>query len=208
MQLNSRRVFFGAFVVLLGGLSGCHTLVSPPREVKTPTTVWLIEHYGDHHAMLMPPVESGRAGERDWVLLTFGDERVYARNGLALHHQAWALFVPTPGVMGRQDVRWDGQDQAAVVARMHERFVRMRPIVVERHAAAKFRIRADKLFAHEADLAVYNPRNGLVFVSHPTRYGIWHTCNHQVAAWLDELGCDVGLAHAQGRFRVETTPGE
>ena len=69
----------------------------------------------------------------------------------------------------------------------------------------KLRVRADKWFLmHEAEQE-YNPLNGLTFVPYDRAYALWHTCNHQVADWLRDLGCTVGIAHAQGRFLILPT---
>lgn len=180
-------------------LGGCTTVVTPPATVSEPATVYLA-HYEQYHTSLVIPTGSSA------VEYTYGDWDLFAR----ARRNPWTIFVgmtfPTQGALGRREVGFDGNDTTALQRRL--------AITDDCRNISVFSVEQEKLDALLAALEtayesaraseVYNPGFQLTFVESPHPYAIWHTCNHALATWLEELDCSVRGVGGITWFEVET----
>ena len=65
------------------------------------------------------------------------------------------------------------------------------PVTVSRERAEALRRRLEERFERHLSTKVTNEVHQLTFVKDDDTYICWHNCNHAVAAWLEELGCEV-----------------
>lgn len=166
--------------IVLLGVIGCATIVTPPRDVQDPATVYLVD-YGRHSSLVLPH------DENSMIEYAFGEWRWFALNDTGLLAACRALCWASTGTLGRRLI--STVDSAKFEAWFPG--VILFDIQVEREAAnAMARLLNDRWLNHEAD-AVYNADYDFHFVPVPQRYHVFRNCNPVVAGWLRDLDCRV-----------------
>lgn len=167
------------------------TTVRPPAVADAPALVAVID-YGDHSSLVLP-------ADGHSVEFSFGDWNYYALN----KQDAWtgvaAVTWPTPGTLGRRDL--PGPHDPARL----ERLVRCEQVLavpVSRDRAARLLAKLEERFQAGGATALWNPTYGLTFVQDPESYVSCNNCNHAVASWLRELGCEVRHAAGFSDFKL------
>jgi hypothetical protein len=169
-----------ALILVLACVAGCAITVRPPAGPTDPVVVVLID-YG-HHSTLILPVPGG-----EWVEYAYGEWDYFALNKTDLCTGMIALCCPNQGALGRRvHPKTDVRDLMDGV-RAEERF----GLAVSRERAEALRLRLEERFERRIDTKVANAAHQLTFVKDDDTYICWHNCNHAVAAWLEELGCEV-----------------
>ncbi len=157
-------------------LVGCATTIvapcgSPPRQ-----TVYVLDH-GRTSSLALPDEAGG------FVRYVYGDWRWYALNETTVAVGIAALLWPTQGALGR----------AASPSRFTAdgAYERLHVLEVEAQRLRALRQRLDALYSANAHSRVHNALYDLDFVPYPRPYSALHNSNHVIAAWLEELGCEV-----------------
>jgi hypothetical protein len=173
-------------------VAGCSITVRPPAAPADPIVVVLID-YG-HHSTVILPVPGG-----EWVEYAYGEWDYFALNKTDLCTGMIALCCPNQGALGRRvHPRMEVGDLLDGV-RAEERF----PVTVSRERAEALRRRLEDRFQRRIDTQVYSAVHRLKFVKDDDTYICWHNCNHAVAEWLEELGCEVSGWACFSEFCVE-----
>lgn len=184
----------GVLVLLLVSPLACTTTVLPPAAPLDPVPVFIVD-YGLTSVLVVPRNEG-------LLAYAYGDWQYYALANNNAFRGVAALAWPTQGALGRgplkgpatpeailEQVRGRGADDVLVVR-------------VERSGVRRLVERIETAYDAQRATEVTNADYGMSFVHHPRRYTWFWNSNHQSAAWLEELGCDVrGLAFAS-RWRI------
>jgi hypothetical protein len=173
----------------------CTTTIVPPPAPDDAVAVFLID-YGMTSALVLP---------HDGALsaYAYGDWQYYALRNNHAGRGIAALVWPTQGALGRGRL----QDPATANAILEQLRGRGAEELLEIHVAAaaveRLRQRLDAQYEEHQTTEVENADYGMSFVHHPQRYTWFWNSNHQTAAWLRELGCDVRGPAFASRWRVE-----
>jgi hypothetical protein len=182
----------GAAVVLVG----CSMRLQPP-EVATlapgqRARVVILDH--GIHAGLVLPLEDGSARE-----YAFGEWEYFALGETGLWQTLGAVLVPSRGAISRRDIPGGARLDPLGLAG---------PYVVDATYtlvvdAAKARALVGAIEAERAQRAAeVLTRDDTTFVPTDRRYSASHTCNHQLAKWLEALGVQVSGSRMWARFEV------
>lgn len=179
--------------LLLAAASGCTMVVRPPADAREPTTVFIADY--QLHASLLLPREDGTLAE-----YAYGQWDWFALNREGLLDALRIVTFPSRGTLGRRTLT-GAEDSEALRARMGVEAVHA--LTVERETSAALLKRLDDEYAAELATEVYNPQEQMTFVHCRRLYWTGWNCNHALAAWLEELGCEVGGCRAFADFRIE-----
>jgi hypothetical protein len=176
----------------LACLAGCATTIRPPGDPKDPVVVVLVD-YGKHSSLILP-AEGGS------VEYAYGSWDYFALNVDDVCTGITALCCSGQGTLGRRsfDVSADASSLRSRVW-CEELF----ELKVARAAAEALRAKLEKRYDLHLDTKVANSLNGLTFVKDDESYLCWNNCNHVVAAWLEDLGCEVSGCGCFADFRME-----
>jgi hypothetical protein len=181
-----------SLILVFACVAGCATTVRPPADPKDPVVVVLVD-YAHHSALILPDRDGG------WMEHAYGEWDYFALNKTGLCAGMIALCCPNQGTLGRRKhPKMDVRDLRDGV-RAEETFA----LTVARERAESLARRLDERFRGRSETQVFNPEHQLTFVKDDDAYICWHNCNHAVAAWLEELGCDVSGWACFSDFRVE-----
>lgn len=191
-------VAFCALLVVLLLPLGCVNRVIPPAVVHDPVEVYLVDH-GRTPSLILPRADGGMAR------YVYGDWQWYAHGRTNLFTGIGAVLLPTQGALGRELLHGPPSpdailDQVVVVVEQ------IYPLMVERSLAVALEAELDSIFVQNADTALENPDYALIFVHHPDRYTYFWNSNHQVAHWLQEIGCEVRGPAFNSRWSVQQQP--
>jgi hypothetical protein len=169
------------------------TTIIPPSQPEEPLLVYVVD-YG-YHSRLVLPDRQGRL-----VQYTYGDWQY-----LALQHQTVitaleALLRPTLGTLGRRYFADFFQLDQAVGRLDHQRLL---AVAVDKAQSEGLRSRLDAWFEDHLDTEVVHPSSGLHFVRVDQHYTAIHNSNHELVAWLRDLGCQVKGFVAWPNFQVK-----
>jgi Protein of unknown function (DUF2459) len=169
--------------LLLAGVGGCTTVISPPAEVAQPASVAVLDH-GRHTSLIV--------GTQDGAMIryAYGDWRWYALRQTGLAEASGAILGSSKAALGRR--RHPGPVTPEAVARQINVSVEHGIYLeVEADAAQALIERLDAIFRANFGALVVNQVYGLDFVPHPERYSLFHNSNSMVASWLKEMGVAV-----------------
>jgi len=205
-----------ALLVLVG--EGCTTTIIGPRvPADRAEMVYLID-YGRHSSLVFPPRPRMRVSFPDAIPLvslgvlevedsladhaveyTYGEWKWFAKNQNAWPDLVRTMLLPTQGTLGRRDL---GTSLTADTLPWPIVCQSAYPIEVDRDRLAALREKIDNRFAAHADTRLTNSQYLMDFVHDDAPYSLAHNCNHVVAQWLRELGCDVRGACVVASFRI------
>lgn len=190
----SRAIFAS---VLVPALAGCATTIVAPADPNDPVEVFVVDH--GRTASLVIPASSG--GLRRYA---YGEWRWYALRETG-PLRALALLWPQQGALGRAELH--GPQTLANVTTQLASAERIHPVRVERERVGAFGRRIEALYRSRLDTEVDTPATGLTFVHYPRRYTHFHNSNHELAAWLRELGCRTHGRPFHSSWRVAAPAG-
>lgn len=183
----------GLLIVLMACVpSGCGMTVYAPTDVKDPVSVFIADH-GIHSSLLLPRPDGSIAqfaySQWHWAALDQDD----------WYRSPFAVMIPNTGTLGWRD--FEGPcDFQCVCDRLnhlgrHPPMEAVYEIQVERALACKVLGELDHRWKSQSNGNVFNEKRGMTFVKDATLYSAAHTCNQEVAAWLEGMGCRVtGMA--------------
>jgi hypothetical protein len=164
-------------------LAGCGTTqVLPPPDPRDPVPVFVLDH-GRHTSLVLP------APDGSLRRYAYGDWRYYAERQTSIWQGLAALGWPTPGALGYQVLPGPATPES-VRDQVRVGIVELHLLYVERERVDHLHARLEAIIA-QAGQRLETPEVDLVFVSHPTSYHLGHNSNQMLAAWLEELGCQV-----------------
>lgn len=176
--------------------AGCAISIQPPRDVRDPANVFLVDY--QHHASLMLPNEDGGYSE-----FAYGEWHWFAENHETVLDALRIALLPGQGTLGRRP--WGAiQDAETLKAGMGVEAVYL--IRVESLRAAALLRRLNDDFARDPSGEIFNERESMAFVPHRDTYWLNWNCNSAVAAWLEFLECRIRGVRLFANFRVESQP--
>jgi hypothetical protein len=181
-------------VLLLASPLACTTTVVLPAAPLDPVPVFIVD-YGLTSVLVVP---------RDEGLLAYayGDWQYYALANNTLLRGLAALAWPTQGALGRGPLKGPATP-AAILRQVRGRGAEDVLVVqVERSSVSRLVRRIEAAYDAQRATEVTNVDYGMSFVRHPRRYTWFWNSNHQTAAWLEELGCDVRGPAFASRWRI------
>jgi hypothetical protein len=180
-------------------LAACTAVVRPPASPVDPVEAVLLDH-GRTSSLVVPD------GDGRLVRWAYGDWHWYALEQTTPARAVAALFWPTRGALGRQELAGP-PGPTTLREEVWAEIEAAHPIAVGRAEAAALAARLDELFRSGIDTVVVGEGSGLSFVHHPHPYTLLHSSNRRVAAWLRELGCDLRGPALLARWRLRRPPG-
>ncbi|MBX3359054.1 MAG: DUF2459 domain-containing protein [Phycisphaeraceae bacterium] len=186
----------GALVFLAVAAGGCATTVVPPKNPHDPVSVYIVD-YGKHSS-LMVPRDNDRVTEFAFSSWTWE----------ALKWNTWLnvfpiLTSPSQGTLCVKE--WPGP--------LNEMTIRMQTtadvvynVRVSKQDVDRLIAKLDEAYRKREDELIFHAPTGWVYVKSDTSYWSAHTCNTEVAVWLEELGCTVKGQQVYADFQV-TNPG-
>lgn len=175
-------------------LTGCAATLVPPDEVIEPTPVYVLDH-GRHNSLVLVLAEDRvmryALGEWHW----YADAETGFRRSLA------ALFLPTESALAR--IRLSGLPQPDCwVVQIGSEIRDVLSFVAESERVHALADRIDGYFEKPGVSPQYRQSLNLEFVPGPRPYTLFDNSNHQVAAWLRDLGFSVRGSVVFGQLRA------
>lgn len=173
--------------------------VRQPSRVEQETTIYLAE-FGMHGSLVFPLADGA-------VQFDYGDHAYYAQDDKAIWTGIRALALPDTGTLARRRICIPLPENLAEVTKLLQA-ERVFPLRVDVAKAAELRARLERRFLEHtqtrtspakwqfaAPEVVGQPRwlyyDCTQFIQDPTPYWCAHTCNQELASWLEELDCQV-----------------
>jgi hypothetical protein len=182
-------------ILCLVALGGCATRVTPPSAPENPGTIFLLDH-GRHTSLVVSTPEGSL------VRYAYGDWRYYAERQTGFGSAVAALLWSTPGALGRRAL--PGPPTAdAVREQVPLAIEALFEIEVERSRIELLRAALDAIVL-SAERQLETPETFLTFVPYPRDYNLRHNSNSMIAAWLEELGCEVSGIRVQANWHVDS----
>lgn len=155
--------------------------IIPPRDPVAPTTVYVLD-YGFHSRLVLPD-----RGAR-LIQYGYGDWQHFARQERNLITTLKALFIPTQGTLAREELI-----NSSTIQEIAEAQARITSLTIEvaNEKVVKLRNKLQDRFDRNIETKVEGNRTNVQFVKDDQDYTIFYNSNHQVADWLEELGCEV-----------------
>ncbi|MBL8879130.1 MAG: hypothetical protein JNG88_08425 [Phycisphaerales bacterium] len=182
-------------VALAAGCAGCGMRVTAPSCVGQPVRVILID-YGYHSSIVLSD-ESGKGRE-----FAFGEYAWFAENHDGPLDVCRIALLPGSGTLGIRDYPAPLSIADVSARTMFEAAYELN---VERERALLLRQQLDERYRAAmcgGRAAIYNPVVDLHFVRVERVYWWAHNCNHQLAEWLEALGCEVDGCRVLAEFRI------
>jgi hypothetical protein len=172
---------------------GCAVYVCPPEAPREPVTVYIVD-YGRHSSLVLPDTS-----ENTLVEYAYGDWDWFALGRNKWYDVFPTLFLPTRGTLGRRSLRMgpEFRDLRRLIwcERVHE-------IAVESRAARTLILGLHGEFERHRESLHFKSVYALDFVHSDRAFHVFHNCNHAVAEWLRDLGCEVRGVALYANFEV------
>ncbi|MEX2381472.1 MAG: hypothetical protein WD490_03745 [Opitutales bacterium] len=197
-----RRLFFYFPLFFLLLVTGVAILgfrpwtIHPPAELREPVTVTILD-YGRHSRLALP----GRPGEV--VEYSTGEWHYYALR----KRNPWRITVAMSGVSrGSLGRRFLPEPTAGRDFPDMTRALRSSQIQVEQEKVSALLEKFEKKWQENVGTRIHYSDSRMSFVDAGTRYHLFRNSNHQVAEWLEFLGCEIEGHPILSNFRVEESP--
>ena len=187
MRLRRRCwILLGLLLLALPALATCATHIEPPDRPADPATVYITD-YGRHAGLLLP------ASDGTLVEWTYGEWRWFALDESAWYRIFPAMLWPTRGTLGRRHLEPVDGDADLAAARLTERLTceYVHAVRVDAGRVDDLATQLEARYQIEIATQHYQEIFHLDFVQDAENYHLFHNCNHEVASWLAELGCEV-----------------
>lgn len=196
--------------------TGCTNVIIPPHDLQNPRMVYLLES-GRHSSLLLPDLDDDSA-EPSFTEYAYGDWQWFAHRNTGWYRVMPTLFWPTQGTIGRNtsplpEPIIPSPSQGGVFALVEEGhrlaivhhfgLDALYPIWVEAEHIEALHRRLDERYEDSAAASRFVPEYRLTFVPDSKPYTAFHNCNHEVLAWLRDLGCETRGTGMFSLFRVE-----
>ncbi|MBK1645411.1 hypothetical protein CKO25_12300 [Thiocapsa imhoffii] len=181
-------------------IAGCTAHIVPPPILQQMRTVYLLDH-GFHTSLVL------RTSDQQLVRWAYGDWSWYAEGDRRVRRVLPVLLRSTSGTLGRQAIGPSGGgDDLAWIQRQVPMPIRAIIVIpVEAVRVDQLQSRQEQRFAAGLDRGwIERPETGLVFVPDPAPYHWSRNSNHEVAVWLEALGCRVEGTPTFGAWRLAT----
>jgi hypothetical protein len=195
---GGRRLRQGLFLLglALGTVAvhtGCAWKVTPPPTPANPAVAFITD-YGRHSRLAL------QTDENTLVEYTFGDWRYYANDERSLWRGVVALVLPGEAGFGRRQIPFHPEEQG--VTRIAGA-VRSARIEVEGAKLDALLLQLDERWNRNRETSLFSDLAELHFVKDDASYHLFRNSNHQTAAWLRSLGCEVRGTPILSNFEVE-----
>ena len=185
-----RRLFTIAIFLLVGvvvivaatSFSGCTTSIISPADPADPVSVFVLD-YGRHSSLLLPDT-----GTQALVEYAYGDWNWFASDRSEWYDVFPTLFWPTRGALGQRRLYVESNAESVLRVFPCERVLK---VTVSAQKANDLSAELHSQFEQHSDTLRYQPLYDLSFVHSETAFHLFHNCNHILADWLRELGCEV-----------------
>lgn len=181
-----------AAALLLVFMVGCTNSISPPASPADPVRVYLLDH-GRHPSLLLP-TDDGKL-----VRYVYGEWKWYALSDTGFFQTFRALLWPTQGALGRKELQSSAEIE---LLRQRDPFENMFEITVPRERARRLLNALDERYNRNISTHHFNADYDLNFVHDPRSYYLLQNCNHIMAAWLRDLGCEVKGTTIYSNWRI------
>ncbi len=171
-----------AAVVAATALASCTTSIIPPADPPDPVSVFILD-YGRHSSLLLP-----EAGAQTLVEYAYGDWNWFALDRSKWYHVAPTLFWPTRGALGQRRLHVESDPEAILLVVGCEQVVE---VTVSAQKANDLSAELHSQFERHRETLRDQPLYDLRFVHSEMAFHLFHNCNHNLADWLRELGCEV-----------------
>ncbi|WP_242058191.1 MULTISPECIES: DUF2459 domain-containing protein [Nostoc] len=171
------------------------TTIVPPTAPVEAITIYVTD-YGWHSRLVLP--------SRNGILIqyAYGDWNYFALNQQDLINGLAALFLPTQGTLGRRTFSNTAQFEQ-IMERENASILSLK--VGQAHVTRLLKL-LDKRFNRHLETRIENSQTGLTFVQDNQDYTLLHNSNHELAAWLQDLDCQIHGLIIWANFRVKTKP--
>jgi hypothetical protein len=160
--------------------SGCTATITPPANVATPATVFLLRE-AMHTGIVLPPV----AGDDQYVEFGYGDWSWFALGNDAWYDAFATVLWPTTGALGRRTFGARTPDEL----RRRVTWAELHELTVERDRATALREQLQAAFDAGAAAARPRPELGWIFVPDARSYWWANNCADVAAHWFEDVGC-------------------
>ncbi|WP_416669276.1 DUF2459 domain-containing protein [Egbenema bharatensis] len=195
--MSSRNMWlFGLTVLMTIGLGWIllSPTIIPPAEVAAPVTVYVMNQ--DYHSRLVLPQDES------WVQYAYGDWQYFALYQQSVRTALQALLVPTQGAIGRRT--YDNiRDLQQATEFYNGSLV---SFIADNQNVAQLVEQLNSRFNQNIETVIVNPLNRMSFVQDERDYTLLHNSNHEVAEWLEALGCQVEGIVLWSGFQVQEPP--
>lgn len=165
--------------------------IVPPAEPVEAIAVYVTD-YGWHSRLVLP--------SRNGVLIqyAYGDWNYFALNQQDLIHGLAALFLPTQGTLARRTFINTAQFEQ-VMQQENASILSLK--VGQAHVTRLLKL-LDERFQRNLKTSIENLQTGLTFVQDNQEYTLLHNSNHEIATWLQDLGCQIHGLIIWANFQV------
>lgn len=177
--------------------TGCAGRVVEPAVLRSPATVYLLDH--GRHSSLVLPREEGVAryayGEWEW----------YAKDRRGVLAGMSAMLWPTRGALGRKvfpGVPITPFPSHVVPEGIEEVFT----LQAETALVRRLQRDLDNIFEEGREDLIHHPSYNLDFVPYPRAYWFGHQSNQVTAEWLRQLGFTVSGVVWLSEWRIGVPP--
>ena len=167
-------------VALFFAIAGCHSTITRPDVPDDPVTVFFLVD-GQHHGLILPD------GEGQFTEYGYGEWWWFANNMDSWYRAFPTVLWPTQGALGRRPIAV--ADERALRDRFH--WMDITAFDAERPRVEALRDRLAARYESRRDEEIFNSRYRFWFVPDDDSYWAWWNCTDAMAAWLEELGCEV-----------------
>ena len=171
------------------------TSIVPPTAPVEAITIYVTD-YGWHSRLVLP--------SRNGILIqyAYGDWNYFALNQQDLKDGLAALFLPTQGTLGRRTFSNTAQFEQ-IMQRENASILSLK--VGQAHVTRLLKL-LDERFNRHLETRIENSQTGLTFVQDNQDYTLLYNSNHELAAWLQDLDCQIHGLIIWANFRVKTNP--
>lgn len=167
-------------------LAGCSATAYCPSPSENARPAFLLTH-GRHTTLVLSD------GEGQLERFAYGDWRYYAQERDNVWTGVRALLWPTRAALARQEYEVaEPVTQQEVITAVSVAIGELHSLELEGNSVDELRHELNQRFQAGAENElVISQRYDFTFVPHPRNYWFWHNSNHQVADWMEAMGCEV-----------------
>jgi hypothetical protein len=177
--------------------AGCTTSIIPPAGPADPVSVFVLDH-GRHSSLLLPDT-----GTQAFTEYAYGDWNWFALDKSEWYDVFPTLFWPTRGALGRRSLHVEADPETIRHITPCERVL---DVKVSAGKAQELAEELRRQFEQASATLHYQPLYDLSFVHSDAAFHLFHNCNHMLAQWLRELGCEVRGPAMTADFVVRERP--
>ncbi|WP_066376842.1 MULTISPECIES: DUF2459 domain-containing protein [unclassified Anabaena] len=167
-------------------------IIVPPADPAEAIAIYVTD-YGWHSRLVLPSAKGGL------IQYAYGDWNYFALNQQDLRNGVAALFLSTQGTLGRRSFT----NIAELQQIMQQENASIFSLEVAQANVTRLLKLLDERFHRHIETRLKNPQTGLTLVKDDQDYTLLHNSNHEIAVWLEELGCQVHGLIIWADYRVK-----